>query len=286
MNASTLSTSSERNFLDRLRKYPLLSYFIIAYGFTWGYIFIFLLWLNVPLVGLTNVPVIAGPAIAGLFMTFVMEGRPGILHFLSRYVLWRVNIIWYLVALVGPALLFNLGLAVLPGALPTFTLPTSETLQGFPTFFILVLVIGGPLLEETGWRGFALPRMQERWAPWLATLILGVLWAAWHFPLFLLPVWAAQNGGLTLQSVSIYAFTVITMTFLFTWLFNHTRGSLLLAILFHTAINVLGALVLFQGDPVVGGIIGFGVAALAIIVLSRGRLGYDVYLSDKEKGLT
>ncbi len=286
MTVSTTSVGRDAGLMGLLRRYPLLGYFVIAYGFTWTYILVFLVGLGVPLVGLTNVPVILGPTVGAFIMTFAVEGKPGILHLLYRYVLWRVGVIWYLFALLAPPILFNLGLAVLPGALPTFTLPTGETLQGLPVFFILVLVIGGPLLEEPGWRGFALPRMQERWTPWLATLILGVLWAAWHYPLFLLPVWAAQNGGATPVTVGIYTVTVIGMTYLFTWLFNHAKGSLLLVILFHTSINILGALTLFGGDPILGGLIAIVIAALVIVVLTRGRLGYDVYLRDKEQGLT
>ncbi len=266
-----------------LRRYPLLSYFLIAYGFTWTWIIVFLLVLNVPLTGLTNIPVILGPTVAGFIMTYVMEGTPGIIRFLQRFILWRVNILWYLIALVGPAILLNLGLLILPGAVSTFALPSAETIQGFPVFFILVLAIGGPLLEEPGWRGFALPRMQERQGPFLASLILGILWAAWHYPLFLLPNWAAQNGGFTPISVAIYTLTVIEFTFIFTWFFNHVKGSLLMVILLHTGINVLGALVLFQGDATVGGIISFGIFALALILITRGRLGYDPYLRDVSK---
>jgi membrane protease YdiL (CAAX protease family) len=242
--------------------------------------------LQVPLTGLTNVPVIAGPFVAGFVMTYVMEGRPGILHFLWRFVLWRVNVIWYVIALLGPMLLLNLGLVVQPGSLTTFTPPTMEAVAAFPQFFFLVLFIGGPFLEEPGWRGFALPRMQKKWGPLIATLILGVLWAAWHFPLFLLPVWAGQNGGFTPQSVALYTANVVAFTFLFTWLFNHTRGSLLLVILLHTGINVTGALIFFQGSPEVAGLIGLGLFALALALVTRGRLGYDTYLRDEAAGLT
>lgn len=269
-----------------LRRYPLLSYFVIAYGFTWIYVLVFLVWLNVPLTGLTNIPVILGPSVAGVTMTYVMEGRPGVAHFFRRFVLWRVNIIWYLVALVGPAILFNLGLALQPGAINTFAPPPPEAWPGFPQFFLLVLLIGGPLLEEPGWRGFALSRMEKKWGPLVGTLILGLLWALWHLPLFLIPVWAGQNGGFTLSSVLVYIAGVIPITVVFTWLFNHTRGSLLLAILLHTGINVLGALVFFQGDPPLAGIVGFGIAAIVLIIATRLRLGYDTYLRDEANGLT
>lgn len=159
MSASTISNRSNFAPVEWLRQHPLLGYFFIAYGFTWTWILVFLVALGVPLLGLTNVPVILGPTVAGVIMTYVMEGKPGILHFLRRFLFWRVPFIWYLFALFAPVILFNLGVGVLPGALATFTPPSIETLKGFPVFFILVLTIGGPLLEEPGWRGFALPRM-------------------------------------------------------------------------------------------------------------------------------
>ena len=61
--------------------------------------------------------------------------------------------------------------------------------------FVLALVLGGPLLEEGGWRGFALPRMERLYGPLLASVILGVMWALWHLPEFLVPSWAASSGG-------------------------------------------------------------------------------------------
>jgi uncharacterized protein len=58
-----------------------------------------------------------------------------------------------------------------------------------------VILVGGPLLEEPGWRGFALPRLQEKFGPLAGTIVLGLLWAAWHYPHYLMADWAAQNGG-------------------------------------------------------------------------------------------
>lgn len=132
-----------------LRRYRLLSYFLIAYGFTWIWILVFLIGFGIPLATFTNIPVILGPTVAGFIMTYVMEGKAGVVHFLHRFVLWRVNVLWYLIALVGPAVILNLGMAVLPGAFATFTLPSAETVQGFPLFFILVLLIGGTTLGGT-----------------------------------------------------------------------------------------------------------------------------------------
>src|SRR3989442_5448011 len=120
-------------------------------------------------------------------MTAVTQRRAGLLQLLRRYVLWRVGIPWYLLVLLGvPALLL---IAVLPlrGAVSAFRLPA---LSFWPTYlmgYLLYLVAYGPLFEEPGWRGFALPRLEQRSGPLVGTLLLGVLWGLWHLPLFFIP---------------------------------------------------------------------------------------------------
>src|SRR5439155_1424107 len=125
-----------------------------------------------------DVPLLLGPVVAGFVMTAVVAGRAGVKQLLRRLVLWRVSPRWYLLAFVGMPALYLLGLALVPGAFSSVSLPLS-TLLLLPVFFVVLLVTGGPLLEEPGWRGFALPRLQLRWGPLVGTMILGVLWAGW-----------------------------------------------------------------------------------------------------------
>lgn len=97
----------------------------------------------------------------------------------------------------------------------------------------LYILVGGGGLEEPGWRGFALPQLQKRFSPVGSSLIVGVLWTFWHWPLFWLD--PLMGGPLTVFS---FALTVIPLAFLFTAVFNATGGSLPVAILLHTSINV------------------------------------------------
>ena len=102
----------------------------------------------------------------------------------------------------------------------------------------LYVLVSGPLFEEPGWRGFALPHLQTHWGPLAGSVILGFLWAAWHFTEYLVsPDFAATNGGWTPQGIGVYVLVLISISVIITWVFNHTRGSLLLAILLHTAVN-------------------------------------------------
>jgi membrane protease YdiL (CAAX protease family) len=97
--------------------------------------------------------------------------------------------------------------------------------------YVFVVVLGGPLFEEIGWRGFALARMEALHGPLLASVILGVLWALWHLPEFLVPSWAASSGGGGILGIALFIVTAITFTIVITWVFNNTRASVLLAIL-------------------------------------------------------
>jgi membrane protease YdiL (CAAX protease family) len=149
------------------------------------------------------------------------------------------------------------------------------------------LFLGGPLGEEPGWRGFALPRLQSVHGPLLGTLILGPLWALWHLPLFFTP-W----NELTLFNVVVFVLASTCLAIMYTWVFNNTKGSVLMAILIHATFNasVTGILAPLFPAPILSdyGLLpllgGFGALAVLLVALTRGRLGYrpeaDAALTD------
>lgn len=188
-----------------IRRYPILSYFLIAYAFSWTYVLVFLVFWPLPDTLVTQTPELFGPILAGFVMTAVTSGKVGVKQLLRRFVLWRVGTVWYLFAVVGIPAIYFLSIAFVPGALSSFKAPTVTMSLLYPLLFLVVLVLDGPLLEEPGWRGFALPRLQERWGPLAGSVILGVLWAAWHTPQYLLPSFASQNGGFTASGVGVFA---------------------------------------------------------------------------------
>lgn len=281
--ASLGSSEQQTGLRGLLAHYPLTAYFSIALLISW---IVVITWVVTgwPVTFWTIVGITAGPFISSFVMTWVTQGAAGVRMLLARLVRWRVPVLWYAVALLGIPLIMILGMVPMPGAIPSFDPLTWATWAGYPWMFFLVTFLGGPFLEEPGWRGFALSRMQHRFGPLVATLLLGLLWAAWHYPQYMMPSWAAQNGGFTLSSVVVYTLSVIPLTVILTWVFNNTRGSLLLAILTHASINTFSVYVVqmfpAQAESQVFGFVGFGGAALLIILLTRGRLGYDRYVRE------
>lgn len=122
----------------------------------------------------------------------------------------------------------------------------------------------GPLGEEFGWRGYALPRMLERWPPFVAGTILGLIWTLWHVPAFLF-------SGIVVTPVSDlgwYALGTVALSLLMTWLHVHGRGSLLVAGLIpHAVINALGATGAWRTRPAEAAALAF--VALALFALRR-----------------
>ena len=193
---------------------------------------------------------------------------------------WDVRVRWYLVALLGIPLVYLLGTLALPASHGAFhPVRLAPWLAQYVLVFVVGGIVGGPLFEEPGWRGFALPRLEAGLGPLRGTLLLGVLWGAWHLPQFLLPAGADQNGGLHWSTVAVFLLVVVEFSVVLAWIFNHTRGSLPLVMLPHASLNTAQLMVVNQlfpslSDTEVNALIGFGAAATVLIVLTRGRLGY------------
>ena len=209
-----------------VRRYPLIVFFVLAYVFSWWpwplYAF-----------GLSPSPIIAfGPFLAAILVLALTAGKAGVVTLLRRMVRWRVRPVWYAVALLLPVAISG-GAALLNVVVLGASAPSPAELGAWsglvPTFFLLLLVPGtGGAWEEPGWRGYALPKLQGGHSALLASLILGVVWAFWHLPLMVI-------GQIHLSDpVYIVAWTVV-----FTWVFNNTNGSVLIAMLMHNIHNVI-----------------------------------------------
>jgi CAAX protease family protein len=216
---------------------PLRIYLWLAFGITWGVGGLGLLAGNYqPEAGssfaaarVLHYIAAFGPSIAGFIMAASVEGRAGVRRLLARALPTRSGVPWYVAVLVGfPAV--NLLTAWLLDPAFVARLPSWDRLLYLP---LLTLVTDtGPLGEEFGWRGFALPRLLGRWRPLTAALILGVIWWAWHLPTFFIPTLSQSH-----LSIPVFLINSLALSVIMTWLFQRTRGDLLLMILVHAAAN-------------------------------------------------
>src|SRR5919112_896079 len=228
-----------------LARHPLISFFVMAFAFSW------IAWspwvLSEEGVGLLPYPVSAlpwiplgiflGPTLSGFIMTGITEGRAGVRRLLHRIVLWRVGLRWYLFALIGIPVVMALGTIILPGGpAPLLTLGPGYVLSYLGSF-VLVTILGGPLFEEPGWRGFPLPRLQPLYGPLAGTLIVGLMWGLWHLPEFLVPSWAESSGGSGFLDIVKFVVIAVAFSIVITWVFNNTKASVLMAILVHASID-------------------------------------------------
>jgi membrane protease YdiL (CAAX protease family) len=269
----------EVGLLALLRRHPLIWYFALADGFSWLTLFLLAGWLALP-AQLVVLVFSIGPAAAAVTMTAVCGGRRGVRDLLGRVLLWRLGARWYVVALLGIPLVVLAATLLLPDAMASFSpMPPLRWLVTYAVVFVLAGLVGGALFEEVGWRGFALPRLEARLGPLGGTLLLGGLWTVWHLPQYLvLPEWVEQNGGADAASIGAFVLLVAALAPLMTWLFNHTRGSVLIATLAHASVNTALVTVPAQLFPSVGSTLApfalaFTIVALVLTVVTRGRLG-------------
>ena len=275
-----------------IARHPLVSFFLLAFLISWGW---WGLWqalqLPTPLIYVRT----AGPTIAAFVVLAITLGRPGVLGLLRSYVHWRVGVRWYLLTLIGVPVLVFLSYVVVPGALADVVAPDWSFVPSYlGAFAFSVFLAGGPLLEEGGWRGFALPRLQRLSGPLVGTLILGVLWGLWHLPAYFGPL-ALTGPDATFLITGItfveYLIGIIGFSFVMSWVFNNTGGSVLMAILLHAVLDAAPAFAVLSPStktdfsPIsltLGMAIVFGIAALVIIIATRGRLSYQRYEREVE----
>lgn len=218
-----------------LKIYPLAAFFILAYALAW----LPLIFQNTPAKNIFYGFSAFGPAISAIILTMATEGKAGTQALVSRLFRWRVQVKWYLMALLAP-----LGLEILAILIHRLVGNTSSTIRfadwarmlpaqlpwiGLFLMFLVTIAAG----EELGWRGYALPRLQARYGSVSASLILGVLWGAWHLPMFWTP--GSSQYGLPIPG---YILATIGYTFIYTCIFNGSKGSVLLTCLYHGASNL------------------------------------------------
>lgn len=189
-----------------------------------------------------------GPFLSAIAVSGLFRGRSGVKLLFKPLLRWRAGFIWYVCALFVPVMAhwMGFGLWCLLGGnglnLPTFAGAVKTWLIATPLISVFIIT------EESGWRGFALPRLQSLRRALSASLVLGLFWSLWHWPLNV-AIERASGGLAATVLLSLAIFTASTMLFsvLMTWVFNSSQGSLLLMLLMHGSNNasffiVMGAM--------------------------------------------
>lgn len=261
-----------------IKRYPLLAYSGLAFGLTWPLMLAEVLgsWGLIPFrltlagTGLWLVlPLAYGPTIAALLVTGITSGRSGIRTLLSRLLIWRVGWRWYGATLLLPGVIAG-------GAISLYAVrrgaPVELPALGWEMVLLPVALVVRGLFngEEIGWRGFALPYLQQRWPALTASLLLGVIWALFHLPIFFVhgpSVLGSQN------SMNPFAFLVEVLagSISITWLLNNTKGSLLIAYLYHAAVNTWTTEI-FHVNSIDSAMVALVVALIVVIRYGPERL--------------
>ena len=284
--------STEKGIWAFVKSHPLISYFLLAYAGMW----IVISPLVLDSLGMINLSdgasllffflsSLSGPTVAAYVVTGILEGKAGMIRLFRRTFQVRAGLQWYAVVLFIFLAIWLGAYSFLYGGVPLANLAANPALllSAFLPSVIFGLLIPS-IGEEPGWRGFALPRLQATYGPVAGTLILGTLHGIWHLPALFTPL----LGPFTVHGFIVFVLTAVAGTFIYTWVFNNTRGSVWMAMVLHASSNAASQLVgsLIPKDVVLTGwmktlesgwlnVIVFTIVAIVLVVLTRGQLGYS-----------
>jgi uncharacterized protein len=233
------------SILSFIRKFPLLTYFVLTFAISWGCILIVVGSDNLPIrdeLGESLMPLLfpallTGPCIAGLLLIGIVHSRAGCRDLLSRLLRWRVGAQWYAVAILTAPILASIALlvvlAVFPDSIPGIF--TSEDKLSLLLFAVVAGLVTG-ILEELGWTGFAVPMLRQHYSILATGMIVGVMWGAWHFILF----WEVNSfsGALPLVLLLVRLFVwPPAYRVLMIWVYDRTK-SLPVAMIMHASLVI------------------------------------------------
>lgn len=255
-------------------RFPLLLYFGLAYAITWS--------IAAPLaIAAQNVVDLQlpqaihylaqiGPAVAAIIVTALTEGSAGLRDLGGRVVKWRVGAKWILISAGSPIALFIVAAVaarIVDGEwINVWDLGKVNFLPSIGPAALLMWFVTNGLGEEIGWRGFALPRLQEHHRALTATLILAVVWAAWHIPAFFYVPTYREMGA---SGAPGFFFGILSGAILLTWLYNSTGGSILMVAIWHGMFNFFTASSAGHGTVAMVISIEVMIWAVALVLLDR-----------------
>jgi uncharacterized protein len=229
--------------MEFIKQHPLKCFFILSYFISW------VIWmpLYLPYFGIHNLPVLPyhhalgalGPFCSAFIISWFEGGSLAIKKLGAKLIHWRIKFHLYLIAIFSPLVILAGG-GLLAYTINNHPIKLSiSTSNEFPEFNLALFFIYNLFTfgygEETGWRGFALTHLQNKFSVLKSTLILSIFWAGWHIPLFL---YRPGYSGMEVSGIIGWLMSVITGAILLSWLYNKSNGSILLVSIFHAAIDI------------------------------------------------
>ena len=186
-----------------------------------------------------------GPTASGIITTFFFEGLTGVFKLVKKLFIWKVPLKNYLYIVFLPLLFVGIGIALYSQFIGEIGAFDKMAYLSIPTI-VFAGLYAGPLGEELGWRGFLLPEFQKKYSNLKSAIIIGVIWFIWHIPLWWAPFGTLVSGEpLSLIPVFTYFIILNCLSIIITWLVVNSKGSVLIAVLFHLSINAGIALLFF-----------------------------------------
>jgi membrane protease YdiL (CAAX protease family) len=230
-----------------IKRHSVATYFVLAFAVSWIGIFA-AAWpkfsrgeaMGINETLLMFLPMLAGPSLAGIALTSIVDGKDGLRDLFSRIGRWRVGGQWYAALLIFPILILLVLLLLVALVSPDFA----------PYFFPLGTVIGlvGGFFEEIGWMGYAYPRMQLRRSALTTAVLLGLLHTAWHFAADYLGASGAR-GVYWLPHYAMFVASMTAMRVLVVWVYTNTRSVLLSQLMHASSTGFLSILVPLSFSP-------------------------------------
>jgi len=275
---STITNNSVQVKESFVQKYPLTAFFLLAFGLTWIFMITDALGSHNILPFRLPIPlmIVMGymPTLAAVIVAGKTKGKEGVRALFGKLLIARVGMRWYLFAIFGLAVMYIASIMIYNtlGASPALPLLSSKTppfsspLELVPQIILLFVIVGIVNGEELAWRGFALPSLQAKYNALTSSLILGVIWTMFHLPLFFTVTGSSQADW----SFASFLISTVAMTVLYTWLYNNTRGSVLLAYLLHAAANTWSQVfAIDHANQLVNWILTGVIVLVAVIVLAQ-----------------
>lgn len=262
-----------------VQRYPVGSFFVLAYALSWSW------WVPLAVSGArvrvasgdpSHFPGLVGPALAAAIVTILREGPGGLRDLLRRMCRWRWRARGCVLAVASPLVMAAVALLASMSVGRSPRLGELGRMNGLPplspVLMWLVLTLWNGFGEEAGWRGFAGPRLQERYGPLPGTLMLAIAWAGWHAPMFFI-LETYRSLGLAMLPGFVLGLTAGAV--LLAWLYRRTGGSILAVALWHGSFNLTTATQAAQGvlAAVVSTLVMIWGVALAVAELRARRRG-------------